>query len=317
MPTRHFLTLSDLSATELQRLLREAARHKRDRRYGRQALAGRIVALVFQKPSMRTRVAFEVAVLQLGGSVVYLGQEDIQLGQREPIKDVARVLSGYVDAIVARTFAHADAEEFARYATVPVVNGLSDLHHPCQALADLLTMHEHFGTLRGLTVAYIGDGNNVLHSLMQGLGRFRGVTLRVATPDGYGPNQRIWGEEVRRFGGRLDLCVDGPEAAARGADVVYTDVWTSMGQERERAARAKAFTAFQVNRELLALAKPGCMVMHCLPAHRGEEITDEIMEGRRSLIFAQAENRLHAQKALLVLLLGGRARGARRRTERG
>ena len=318
MPARHFLTLSDLSAAELQRLLREAARHKQDRRYGRQALAGRIVALVFQKPSMRTRVAFEVAVLQLGGSVVYLGQEDIRLGQREPIRDVARVLSGYVDAIVARTFAHADAEEFARYATVPVINGLSDLHHPCQALADLFTIQEHFRRLRGVTVAYVGDGNNVLHSLAEGAA-MAGLNLSVAVPKGYRPHAGTWRRVIRQAAaaGAAFRLAGSPSDAVRGADVVYTDVWTSMGQERERAERLRAFQAFRLNEALARQAKPGCRVMHCLPAHRGEEITDEVMEGRRSLIFEQAENRLHAQKALLMLLLGGRARGARRRTERG
>ena len=304
---RHFLALSDLSAAELSRVLREAARYKRNRRAGRHALAGQTVALVFQKPSMRTRVAFEVAVLQLGGSVVYLGQEDIQLGHREPIRDVARVLSVYVDAIVARTFAHADAEEFARYAAVPVINGLSDLHHPCQALADLLTIREHWGRLRGITVAYIGDGNNVLHSLAEGAAML-GINLSVAAPNGYRPHETTWRRVTRQAAasGAAFRVAESPAAAVRGADVVYTDVWVSMGQERERAERAKAFRAYQVNARLLRQAKPGCRVMHCLPAHRGEEITDEVMESRRSLIFEQAENRLHVQKALLAFLLGGR-----------
>ena len=302
---RDFLTLSDLSAAELARILREAARYKRDRRTGARALAGKVVALVFQKPSMRTRVAFEVAVLQLGGSVVYLGQDDIRLGEREPIKDVARVLSGYVDAIVARTFAHADAEEFARYAAVPVINGLSDLVHPCQALADLFTLQERFGRLRGLRVAYIGDGNNVLHSLAQGAAML-GIHLAVAAPRGYRPNPAVW-TGIRRAAAatRAEIRLAGsPAEAVRAADVIYTDVWVSMGQERERATRLRAFRAYQLNGRLLRQATPGCRIMHCLPAHRGEEITDQMMESRRSLIFEQAGNRLHVQKALLVFLLG-------------
>ena len=304
MTVRHFLQMTDLTVRELERLLRRAAQLKRARSVRVKPLAGKTVALVFQKPSMRTRVAFEVAVHQLGGTAIYLDQNDIKLGEREPIKDVARTLSRYVDAIVVRVFAHADAEEFTRYAGVPVINGLSHLHHPCQALADLLTIREHFGKLKGITVAYVGDGNNVLHSLAQGLGRIHNIMLRVATPTGYGPDKRIWSEEVRRCGGRLDLFVDDPKPAVRGADVIYTDVWTSMGQEREQEIRRNAFQAFQVNQALLALAKPNCVVMHCLPAHRGEEITEDVMESPRSLIFEQAENRLHVQKALLLMLLG-------------
>ncbi len=301
---RHFLTLGDLSTAELAHLLVEAGRYKRHPRAGRRALAGKVVALVFQKPSMRTRVAFEVAVLQLGGSVVSLGQEDIQLGQREPIKDVARVLSGYVDGIVARTFAHRDAEEFAAYATVPVINGLSDLVHPCQALADLFTIQEHFGRLAGVRVAYVGDGNNVLHSLAQGAALF-GMSLAVATPPAYRPNRAVWTEVLRRAKAARAAIrwTRNPREAARGAEVVYTDVWVSMGQERERAARRQACRRYQLNAALLAAAARGCRIMHCLPAHRGEEITEEAMENRRSLIFAQAENRLHVQKALLTFLL--------------
>ena len=307
MMVRHFLQMTDLTARELEQLLRQAARLKRSRSARVKPMAGKMVVLVFQKPSMRTRVAFEVAVHQLGGTAIYLDQNDIKLGEREPIKDVARALSRYVDAIVVRVFAHGDAEEFARYAGVPVINGLSNLHHPCQALADLLTIQEHFRTLKGITVAYVGDGNNVLHSLAQGLGQFHDVILRVATPTGYEPDKHIWGEEVRRCGGRLDLFCDDPKPAVRGADVIYTDVWTSMGQEREQEIRRKAFQVFQVNQALLALAKPNCVVMHCLPAHRGEEITEEVMESPRSLIFEQAENRLHVQKALLLMLLGRKA----------
>ena len=302
--TRHFLTITDVSERELRGLLQEAARIKRSRRYGRHALANRLVALVFQKPSMRTRVAFEVAVLQLGGSVIYLGQDDIQLGQREPIKDVARVLSRYVDGIVVRTFAHRDAQECAKFARIPVINGLSDLVHPCQALADLFTLEEHFGSLKGLSLAYVGDGNNVLHSLVEGCASV-GVTVAVATPHEHRPDASIWKAAVRRakaHGGSLRWEAD-PRSAVRGADVVYTDVWVSMGQESERRRRVKIFRPYQLNRRLLKHAKPGCRIMHCLPAHRGEEITDEVMESPRSLIFKQAENRLHVQKALLMFLL--------------
>lgn len=304
---RHFLTVSDLPVEGLRSVLRDAARHKRQPRTGSTRLAGMTVALVFQKPSMRTRVAFEVAIQQLGGSSLYLDQNDIQLGQREPIKDVARVLSRYVHAIVVRTFAHRDAEEFARYSRVPVINGLSDLHHPCQALADLLTIQEHGKRLGHITVAYVGDGNNVLHSLLQGAAML-GIDVTVATPDRYRPDTAIWGAASRvaaGCGAVLRWSTD-PRQAVRGADVVYTDVWTSMGQERERAKRLRVFRPYQVNAALLKLAKPTCRVMHCLPAHRGEEITDEVMEGTRSLVFEQAENRLHAQKALLAFLLRDR-----------
>ena len=307
MSARHFLTVTDLSRAELSALFRTAARVKRRPSAGRATLAGKTVALVFQKPSMRTRVAFEVAVLQLGGSVVYLGQEDIQLGQREPVKDVARVLSRYVDGIVVRTFAHQNAVEFAAYATIPVINGLSDLVHPCQALADLFTLQETFGRLKGLRLAYVGDGNNVLHSLLEGCAIF-GVHAAVATPSRYRPDPAIWKAAARRaaaHGGSLRWEAD-PRRAVRGADVAYTDVWVSMGQEPERARRLRTFKPYQLNRALLREARPGCRVMHCLPAHRGEEITDEVMESPRSLIFEQAENRLHVQKALLMMLLGGK-----------
>ena len=302
---RHFLTMTDVSDAELRALLREAGRLKRHPAQGRRTLANRTVALVFQKPSMRTRVAFEVAVLQLGGSVTYLGQEDIRLGQREPIRDVARVLSRYVHGIVARTFSHHDVQEFARYASCPVINGLSDLVHPCQALADLFTIQERFGRVSGLTVAYVGDGNNVLHSLLEGCAAL-GVNVAVSTPAGYRPDASIWRAAARRaktHGASLRWDAD-PRRAVRGADVVYTDVWVSMGQERERAARLRAFRTYQLNAALLKHAAADCRIMHCLPAHRGEEITDELMESPRSLIVEQAENRLHVQKALLRFLFG-------------
>jgi len=310
MRARHLLTVADLSAAQIARLFRSAAVGKRHRAFGRTALAGRSLALVFQKPSVRTRVSFEVAIRQLGGSSIYLGPDDAQLDTREPVRDVARTMSRYVDGIVARTFAHAQVEEFARYARVPVINGLSDLHHPCQALADLFTIQERFGRLRGLTIAYIGDGNNVLHSLVECAVRL-GVRVRCAIPGGYRPDVEIWRRAAGLAGAAKAglLLQDDPEEAVRGADVVYTDVWTSMGQEREREARRKAFRGFQVSARLLRGATPGCVVMHCLPAHRGEEIADDVLEGRRSIVFDQAENRLHVQKALLVLLMTGKGRG--------
>jgi ornithine carbamoyltransferase len=303
----HFLTITGVTPAQLQQLVGRAAAFKRNRKLARRLLDGRTIALVFQKPSMRTRVAFEVAVLELGGSVVYLGQDDVRIGQREPFKDVARVLSGYVHGIVARTFAHRDAEELAEFSRVPVINGLSDEFHPCQAVADLLTIAERAGKLRGARVAYIGDGNNVLHSLAQGCGML-GVNLSVATPAGYRPGSAIWNGALalaKRSGAVLRWTAD-PREAVKGAQIVYTDVWVSMGQEAERAARLKVLRPYQVNGALLKLAAPGASVMHCLPAHRGEEITDELMESRRSLIFQQAENRLHAHKAILELLFRSR-----------
>ncbi len=306
MSPRHFLTVMDLSGPELQGLLKEAAACKRDRARHQRLLAGRVVALVFQKPSMRTRVAFEVAVLHLGGSVVYLGQDDIQLGQREPIKDVARVLSRYVDAIVVRTFAHKDVEEFARYASVPVINGLSDLLHPCQALADVLTIQEQFGRTKGLRLGYVGDGNNnVLHSLVEACAML-GIHVSAATPKAYRPDAALWKAAVRVASshGATMRWSEQPREAVRGAQVVYTDVWVSMGKEREATGRRKILRPYQVNGALLKTAAPGYRVLHCLPAHRGEEITDAVMESRHSVVIDQAENRLHVQKALLVMLLG-------------
>ena len=302
--TRHFLTVTDVSAAELRSLFALAARMKRNRRLSAGALAGKIIALVFQKPSMRTRVAFEVAILQLGGSPIYLGQDDIQLGRREPVKDVARALSRYVNGIVLRTFGHNNAQEFAAYASVPVINGLSDLVHPCQALADLFTIQESCGRLKGLRVAYVGDGNNVLHSLLQSCAML-GVSVAVATPSGYRPDRAIWAaasREASRHGASLEWSAD-PRRVVRGADVVYTDVWVSMGQEEQRQKRLKVFRPYQLNRSLLVLAKRRCRIMHCLPAHRGEEITEDVMESPGSVVFSQAENRLHVQKALLTFLM--------------
>jgi ornithine carbamoyltransferase len=266
-------------------------------------LAGKTAALVFQKPSLRTRVSFEVAVLELGGHAVYLSPAEIQLGQREGVVDAARVLSRYVDAIIARVFLHSDVAGLAAHASVPVINALSDREHPCQILADLLTLYERYGTLRGVRLAYIGDGNNVAHSLAlaaPGLG----IDLRFACPDGYEPDPLIMDQALAGTNsGAIELFRD-PREAVQGADAVYTDSWYSMGQESEADVRAPVFGRYQINAQLLSYAAPNAIAMHCLPAHRGQEITDEVMDGPASAVYDQAENRLHAQKALLLRLLG-------------
>lgn len=299
---RHYLSVADLTSAEILRLLQRALELKRFRTSER-PLAGRTAALVFQKPSLRTRVSFEVAMLQLGGAAVYLSPAEVGLGEREGAVDVARVLSRYVDVVVARVFLHSDVATLAENATVPVVNALSDREHPCQILADLLTLYERRGTLEGLRLAYVGDGNNVAHSLAlaaPGLG----IDLRFATPDGYEPDPAIM--EQAQAGapvGAIELFRD-PHEAVQGADAVYTDTWYSMGQESEAEARAPVFRRFQLNAELLTAAQPGAIAMHCLPAHRNQEITDEVMDGPASAVYDQAENRLHVQKALLLKLLG-------------
>lgn len=260
---------------------------------------------MFQKPSLRTRVSFEVAMKQLGGEALYLSPAEVQLGQREAVADVSRVLSRYVDAIVARVFLHADITELAEFAAVPVINALSDLEHPCQILADLLTLYERFGYLRGLRLAYIGDGNNIAHSLAlaaPGLG----VDLRFASPDGYEPDPTVIERGARlagEGGGAIELYRD-PRQAVAGADAVYTDTWYSMGQESEADMRAPTFQPYQINADLMSHAGAGAIVMHCLPAHRNHEITDEVIDGPASVVYDQAENRLHAQKALLLRLAG-------------
>ncbi len=302
-PPRHYLSVADLPAPAILDLLDRALELKRFGRRADTRLAGRTAALVFQKPSLRTRVSFEVAMLQLGGSAVYLSPAEIQLGQREGAVDVARVLSRYVDVIVARVFLHADVVALAQNASVPVVNALSDREHPCQILADLLTLYERRGSLKGLQVAYVGDGNNVAHSLALAAPAL-GIDLRFATPDGYEPDPIIM--EVAQTGaqtGAIELFRD-PREAVRGADAVYTDSWYSMGQESEAEVRAPIFRPYQLNAALLAEAAPGAVAMHCLPAHRNQEITDEVMDGAASVVYDQAENRLHVQKALLLNLLG-------------
>jgi len=306
MSVRHFTSVAELSASELGMLLDLALRLKRDRRPANVPLRGRTLAQIFEKPSLRTRLSFDVGMAELGGQCVYLSPQEVGLGRRESVADVARVVSRMVDAVVLRTNAHETIEEFARYSSVPVINGLSDLSHPCQGLADILTVVEKKGPdLRDVTVAYVGDGNNVLHSLMLAAA-LRSARIRVATPAGFEPDRRyvdIAERIVRESGASLDLGHD-PIEAVRDADVVYTDVWTSMGQEQEYERRRRAFQGYQVNSELLRKAKPDAIVMHDLPAHRGEEITDEVMDGPQSVVFDQAENRLHAQKALLCWLMG-------------
>ena len=304
---RHFLTLADLTPDQVWHLLDLAHRLKEEWRAGGNApyLRGKVLGMIFQKPSLRTRVSFDVAMLQLGGHALYLSPNEIQLGVRESIADVARVTSRYVNGIMARVFAHAHVEELARYATVPVINGLSDYVHPCQILSDLFTIHEKRGKLEGLKLAYVGDGNNVSHSLLFGAA-LTGMHIAVATPPEYEPSS----EAVRRAreiaaetGSEITLTHD-PYVAVADADIIYTDVWASMGQEAERERRLQVFPPYQVNAQLVARARPDVMVMHCLPAHRGEEITDEVIDGPHSIVFDQAENRLHAQKAILVELMG-------------
>jgi ornithine carbamoyltransferase len=269
-------------------------------------LKGKTLALLFEKPSLRTRVSFDVAMQQLGGHAVYLSPAEVGLGEREPVADVARVLSRYVDAIATRTFAQETVEELARWADVPVINALSDGEHPCQALADLLTIYEKKGRWRGLVLSFVGDGNNVARSLMLG-SALAGMDFRIASPQGYSISTELVdkAKSLAAASGVAVVCVESPQEAVSGADVVYTDVWMSMGQEKEQAERQRAFSGYQVNAELLALASPDAIVMHDLPAHRGEEIADEVIEGPQSVIFDQAENRLHAQKAVLSLILGG------------
>jgi ornithine carbamoyltransferase len=303
---RDLVSLDDLTAEELWAVLDfgRDLRRRWERADRPQPLAGRTLAMIFEKPSLRTRVTFEVAMYQLGGTAIYLAPADAQLGARETIPDAARNLERWVDAVMARTFAHSTVEQLAAFARIPVINGLSDREHPCQTLADLLTIYERFGGFKGITLAWVGDGNNVCHSLLLGAGKV-GLNVRVATPPGYAPDPEIVrraGELAKAAGAVLTLHLD-PAEAVREADVVYTDVWASMGQEHEQAQRARLFQPYQVNAALLRSARPEAVVMHCLPAHRGQEISDEVLDGAQAIVFDQAENRLHAQKALLAMIL--------------
>jgi ornithine carbamoyltransferase len=300
----HFLSVADLKREEVLRLFRLTASLKARQKAGDREtpLAGRSMALIFEKPSLRTRMTFQVGMVQLGGAAVYLAAQEIGLGVRESVPDIARNLSRWVDVIAARTFRHATVAALASHATVPVINALSDLEHPCQALADFFTLWERGLDLARIRFAWIGDGNNVCHSLLL-LAALLETPISVATPPGYGPDPGIQAVS-RALGGRLTLTTDAREAA-EGADVLYTDVWVSMGQEAERVKRLEAFRPYQLNERLLGFAKPGALVMHCLPAHRGEEITDSVLDGSRSIVLDQSENRLHAQKAVILHLLGG------------
>ncbi|KUK04449.1 ornithine carbamoyltransferase [Methermicoccus shengliensis] len=296
------ISLADLDRPQLWELMELAEQLKQMRARGREVekrLSGKSVGMLFEKPSTRTRISFEVAVWELGGHPLFLSSKELQLGRGEPLKDTARVLSRYVHCVVARVISHDTLIELDRWSSIPVINALSDVEHPCQALADLLTIREAKGELEGVRAGWIGDGNNVCHSFMLGCA-LSGISLTVATPAGYEPNRDIV-ERARALGGDIALTHD-PEQAAQGADVLYTDVWVSMGQDAERERRLMDFKGFQLSDELLALASSECIVLHCLPAHRGEEITDAVIEGERSMVFEQAENRLHAQKALLYKL---------------
>lgn len=299
---RHFLSIGDLDRSTLETVLSSAEELKRSPRGTK--LAGRSLALVFEKPSLRTRVSFEAAMFHQGGHALYLSPPEVGLGVREPVKDVARVLGRMVDAVALRTFDQAILEEFAFYAGIPVVNALTDAEHPCQALADLQTIKETKGRFEGLRIVYVGDGNNVASSLMIGAVTL-GASVVLACPHGYEPPEahlRLANERADMYGGSVEIVRD-PKAAAEGADVLYTDVWVSMGQEKETAKRREDFSGFSLNNQLVGLAQPNAIIMHDLPAHRGEEIEDNVIEGPNSVVFDQAENRLHAQKALLVELL--------------
>lgn len=295
--------MADLTAEELEKVLTVAAQLKREARP--HALEGQTLALLFEKPSLRTRVSFDVAMQQLGGHAVYLGQDEVGLGQREPVRDVARVLSSYVHGIVARTYRQQTLVDLADHASVPVINALSDEEHPCQALADVLTIREKKGAVRGVRVAYVGDGNNVARSLAQA-GTMAGAHFVIASPPGYRLSEdvMIQAEENASAAGGSFRALEVPQEAVADADVVYTDVWTSMGQEDSYEQRLRDFSGYQVSAELMALARPDAIFMHDLPAHRGEEAVDEVIEGPQSVVFDQAENRLHAQRAVLFLLLG-------------
>lgn len=299
MPKRDFLSVTDLSLTEIVQLFDLSARMKQ-RQYRETPLAGKTLAMIFAKSSTRTRVSFEAGAFQLGGHALFLSARDIQIGRGEPIADTARVLSRYVDGIMIRTFDHADVVELARTATIPVINGLTDLSHPCQVLADLFTVREALGTWDGKRVAWIGDGNNMANSWLEAA-EVLGFELRLACPEGYEPNRDIFERASRHA---TVVMTEVPEEAVEGAHVVNTDVWASMGQETEADARRNAFKGYTVDADLMRLADPRAVFLHCLPAHRGEEVTDDVIEGRQSRVWDEAENRLHVQKALLATLMG-------------
>lgn len=306
MKGKNLVSINDLSREEVTQIL-ETAEIIKLRYYSNEEqplLKGKVLGMIFQKPSLRTRVSFETGMIQLGGQAIYLGPNDIKLGQREATKDIAQVLSRYVSGIMARTFSHEIMLELAKYSSVPVINGLSELLHPCQVLGDLLTIKEKKGRLSNLKLAYIGDGNNVAHSLLFGAVKV-GMDIVLATPPAYEPKSEIVDiakEDAKRINSKIEIIHD-PKEAADGADVIYTDVWTSMGFEKESEIRKDVFKPYQINQNLVSKAKDDVIILHCLPAHRGEEITDEVIDGPHSVVIDQAENRLHAQKGILALLL--------------
>jgi ornithine carbamoyltransferase len=299
---RHFTRVADWSGEELLQVLDLAddLKERQSRREEHHLLPGRTLGMIFQKPSTRTRVSFEVGIFQLGGMGLHLAASDLQLGRGETLKDTATVLSRYLDGLMIRTFAQEDVEELARYASIPVINGLTDSSHPCQALADVMTIRERLGRLEGVRVAYFGDGNNVCASLMVACAKL-GMEFVAATPEGYEPEERVV-EIAREAGGTVELTHD-PREAAQGADVLYTDVWTSMGQEEEKERRLRDLAGFGIDESLVRLAGDDAIVLHCLPAHYGEEITEDVLYGPQSAVWDQAENRLHAQKALMALVI--------------
>jgi ornithine carbamoyltransferase len=300
MPKRDFLAIPDLSRSELERLFALALQMKRGQ-YLERPLEGKTLAMIFGKSSTRTRVSFEVGATQLGGHALFLSSRELQLGRGEPSRDTARALSRYVDGIMIRTYQHTEVEEFARFATVPVINGLTDLLHPCQVLADVLTLLEEFGGWSGRVVAWVGDGNNMANGWLDAAG-ILGFELRIACPEGYEPNRAIFERNATRT--RVTI-TELPEEAVAGAHVVTTDVWTSMGHEEESEVRRQAFTGYAVDEKLMSLADPAAIFLHCLPAHRGEEVSEAVLEGPRSRVWEEAENRLHLQKALMATLMGG------------
>lgn len=304
---KEFIAISDFSGREIQSMLDLAEKLKKDyiNKGNPPLLKGKVLAMIFQKPSLRTRVSFDMAMRHLGGDALYLSPAEIGLGKRESIADIARVLSGYVDVLMARVFEHAHVLELAKWSSIPVINGLSDYNHPCQGMADALTIQEKFGRLKGLNISYVGDGNNVAVSLMH-ISALLGANFSIASPEGYEikPMAVEVGKRLAKESGSKIHLLHDPHKAVRGAHVIYTDTWTSMGQEEETKIREQVFPPYQVNAALVAKADPEVIVMHCLPAHRGQEITDEVADGPHSVLFTQAHNRLHAQKAILARLLG-------------
>ncbi|MDD5653838.1 MAG: ornithine carbamoyltransferase [Candidatus Omnitrophica bacterium] len=301
---KDLVSLQDLTSSEIEGIFTLTDQLKKNKQKFKAVLAGKTLALIFQKPSNRTRVSFDVGMYQLGGNSVYLAPNEINLGVRESIEDVAKTLSRYVDGIVLRTFAHKNVVDLAKFATVPVINGLSDFSHPCQGLADIYTIREKFKKIKGKTLAYVGDGNNVAHSLLFAAAK-SGMNMQVGTPKGYEPQESVVAEsEKQAKANKATVKIfNDPISAVSGADVIYTDVWASMGQEEEAAKRKEIFKDFQVNKNLVSKANKGYLVMHCLPAHRGEEVSAEVMDSAHSVVFDQAENRMHVQKAILIKLL--------------